>query len=117
MSEHQEIIDELWNEYHDMYSIQHAATPKEINELRDSIEELFSDDLFMSNINKDELAQLEELYMRTFSENCVEEEAEEPNAKPSLTYLVQLLGILLGASCMAIIVWLFMVITILAFGG
>lgn len=39
---------------------------------------------------------------------------EKANAK--LTYIIQLLGILLGASCMAILVWLFIVITILAFG-
>lgn len=89
----------------------------------DNLNELYDDDLFMSSLSSDDIDWMESLMKdaealyASFSENnYVEEEAEEPNAKPCLTYLEQLLGILLGASCMAIIVWLFTVITILAFG-
>lgn len=88
------------------------------------LNDLYDDDVFMSSLSSDDIDWMESLMKdaealyASFSENnYVEEEAEEPNARPFLTYFEQLLGILLGASCMAIIVWLFTVITILAFGG
>lgn len=88
------------------------------------LNDLYDDDVFMSSLSSDDTDWMESLMKdadalyTSFSENnYVEEETEEPNAKPCLTYFVQLLGILLEASCMAIIVWLFTVITILAFGG
>lgn len=90
----------------------------------DDLNELYDDDLFMSSLNSDDtdwmeslMKDAEALYASFSENNYVEEETEESNAKPSLTYLVQLLGILLEASCMAIIIWLFIVLTILAFGG